>query len=71
MEKSEKFALRGYDHILGGRIFITLFPAYAGVIPKYKLQVNAKYALPRVRGGDSMMYAIQDSSCCSSPRMRG
>lgn len=33
MKRSGKSGLRGYGHALGGRIFITLFPAYAGVIP--------------------------------------
>ena len=53
MEKSEKFALRGYDHILGGRIFITLFPAHAGVIPAGMAVDRADPTLPRARGGDS------------------
>lgn len=51
LEKSEKFALRGYDHILGGRIFITLFPAHAGVIPRACLSTRpACRSSPRMRG---------------------
>ena len=33
LEKSGKSGLRRHGHNLGGRIFITLFPAHAGVIP--------------------------------------
>lgn len=32
-KKSGKSGLGGYGHTIGGRIFITLFPAHAGMIP--------------------------------------
>ena len=50
-KKSEKFALRGYGHTLGGRIFITLFPAHAGVIPiTTTLATALAVSSPRTRG---------------------
>ena len=53
MKKSGKSGLGGYGHTIGGRIFITLFPAYAGVIPISERFVSSGSTLPRACGGDS------------------
>lgn len=71
LEKSEKFALRGYDHILGGRIFNTLFPAHAGVILRLFGDAVTMEPLPRARGGDSGGGNDLAELVDSSPRMRG
>lgn len=54
LEKERKIRTWGYGHILGGRIFITLFPAYAGVIPERFGECPVRPALPRACGGDSV-----------------
>ena len=71
LEKSEKFALRGYDHILGGRIFNTLFPAHAGVIPVGVTTLRSSSTLPRACGGDSRKTEDVVAFGGFSPRTRG
>ena len=48
-----------------------LFPARAGVIPKYGVKTVEAATLPRTRGGDPYKLQIRTKDAHSSPRTRG
>ena len=66
MKKSGKSGLGGYGHTIGGRIFITLFPAYAGVIPSERF-VSSGSTLPRACGGGSSSSSAHFTAVSGKP----
>ena len=48
-----------------------LFPAYAGVIPKFKHTIIFKDAFPRLRGGDPFNFPFLPAWPDFSPPTRG
>ena len=53
------------------RDLFSLFPAYAGVIPDYVGYKLAKFAFPRIRGGDPFGGAKKNAVTIFSPHTRG
>ena len=53
------------------RDLFSLFPAYAGVIPKHKGQDIQAYTFPRIRGGDPGISLPASNVNFFSPHMRG
>ena len=49
----------------------SLFPAYAGVIPKYEKRVETMTTFPRLRGGDPQRRTVTMTYENFSPPMRG
>ena len=54
-----------------GAITVTLFPAYAGVIPNDEQIMKYLGAFPRTRGGDPFLVMGLDTSPFFSPHTRG
>ena len=53
------------------RIFISLFPAQAGVIPTRNGKTTLAEAFPRASGGDPDAPSRRNDELCFSPRKRG
>ncbi len=51
--------------------FFSLFPAYAGVILKLVYPKEYELALPRIRGGDPLLWRFRAALLGSSPHTRG
>ena len=51
--------------------FLSLFPAYAGVIPKAKKNHHQATTFPRIRGGDPIDAGFQQNMSNFSPHTRG
>ena len=48
-----------------------LFPAYAGVIPLYRVFVQIDTAFPRIRGGDPQMTSVRSGHGILFPAYAG
>ena len=49
----------------------SLFPAYAGVIPRFAKFFNLPESFPRIRGGDPLHSFVADGHIPFSPHTRG
>ena len=63
---------RGYFPGSGSAPFLCLlFPAHAGVFPQFRVRLHFVFALPRARGGISIVQRVIGPELVSSPRTRG
>ena len=53
------------------RDLFSLFPAYAGVIPRTAVKAGQKVTFPRIRGGDPHLQGRLCRRWCFSPHTRG
>ena len=63
------------EHLKKGALvfqgFLSLFPAYAGVIPGRRRTMPAKKPFPRIRGGDPQVNLTSQTPVIFSPHTRG
>ena len=52
-------------------LITTIFPAYAGVSPTEAAEDAAERNIPRVCGGEPLLFSVVSSLLRYSPRMRG
>ena len=63
---------RGWSHVAVDRVAVlTVFPAYAGVVPAGSIWTTSASGFPRIRGGGPITFGLENASAQFSPHTRG